>query len=112
MTASGSGQARGKGQAEAEALFARFGGEKRFEQVLARFGIDAVAIVPHSQTMFAIEYFAFEPQLWLRLRLHGVQGIADQVDQDLLKAGLVDPHLHILEVAMQLQMGVFHASAE
>ncbi|MNN63700.1 hypothetical protein D3C81_1790940 [compost metagenome] len=100
VTAGGGGEAGGKGQAQAQALFAGFGGEKRFEQVLARFGVDAVAVVTHAQAVFAIERFAFEPQLGLRLRLHGVEGVADQVDQNLLQAGLVDLHLHIGEVAV------------
>ncbi|MCY1425543.1 hypothetical protein D9M71_413320 [compost metagenome] len=68
--------------------------------MLARFGVDAVAVVTHPQAVFAIERFAFEPQLGLRLRLHGVEGVADQVDQNLLQAGLVDLHLHIGEVAV------------
>ncbi|MCY1173908.1 hypothetical protein D9M73_140890 [compost metagenome] len=96
----GGGKARRQGQAQAQALFAGFGGEEGFEQVLARFGVDAVAVVTHAQPVFAIESFAFEPQLGLRLRLHGIEGVADQVDQNLLQAGLVDLHLHIGEVAV------------
>jgi hypothetical protein len=35
---------------------------------------------------------------------HGVEGVADQVDQDLLQAGLVDGQLLVVELAVQLQM--------
>ena len=36
--------------------------------------------------------WAFQPQLRHRLCLHGIEGVADQVDQDLLQARLVDLH--------------------
>jgi hypothetical protein len=47
----GGGQAGGQGQAQAQAMLAGFGGEERFEQVLARFGVDAVAVVAHLQAV-------------------------------------------------------------
>jgi hypothetical protein len=62
VPAGGGGQARGQGQAKAQALFAGFGGEERFEQMLARFGVDAMAVVANSQAVFAIECFTFEPE--------------------------------------------------
>lgn len=38
------------------------------------------------------------------MRGHGVKGIPDQVDQNLLQAGLVDGQLLVLELVVQLQM--------
>ena len=60
-TAGSGREACGKGQAQAQALFAGLGGKKGFEQMLACFGIDAVAIVTHQQAVFAIAALAFQP---------------------------------------------------
>ncbi len=80
--------------------------------MLARFKIDAVAVVAHPQAVLALAEFALQPQLRLRLGLHGIQGIADQVDQDLLQAGLVDLQGLLGEVAVQLQGQGFEARIE
>ncbi|MNT98677.1 hypothetical protein D3C72_2413180 [compost metagenome] len=59
----GGGEAGGKGQAQAQAMLSRLGGEKRFEQVFAGFIIDAMAIVAHPQAILVALPLAFEPQL-------------------------------------------------
>ena len=46
------------------------------------------------------------------MRLHGVEGVADQVDQNLFEAGLVDVQLHINELPVQLQCRIFQARTE
>ena len=89
----GGGKGSRQGQAQAQAMLARFGGKEGFEQVLARFGVNAVAVVAHLQTVLVALQLAFQPQLRLRLRGHRVKGVADQVDQNLLQAGLVDGQL-------------------
>ncbi|MNE19068.1 hypothetical protein D3C80_1121360 [compost metagenome] len=93
-------------------MLSRFGGEKRFEQVLARFVIDAVTVVAHPQAVFVAQQLAFQPQLRHGLRGHGIEGVADQVDQDLLQAGLVDSQLLVFVVAVQLQMAAGDAVAQ
>lgn len=57
----GGGKARRQGQAQAQAMLARFGGKERFEQVLARFGVDTVAVVAHLQTVLVTLQLAFQP---------------------------------------------------
>src|SRR3990167_7420892 len=90
IAAGGGGEAGRQGQAEAEALFAGLGGEEGFEQVAAQFRGDARAVVAHLQAVAGAAGRAAEPEVALGLRAHGVQGVADQVDQDLFQAGLVD----------------------
>ncbi|MNN12428.1 hypothetical protein D3C81_1254200 [compost metagenome] len=93
-------------------MFAGFGGEEGFEQVLAGLGIDTVAVVAHLQTVLVALQFALKPQLGQWLGSHGVEGVADQVDQNLLQARLVDGQLLVVELAVQLQVAASDAVAQ
>src|SRR3990167_1479277 len=89
-TGGGRGQAGGQGQAEAQAFFAGFGGEEGFEQMHPRRRRDARAVVAHIEQVARALVAAVEPELAILLLTHGVEGVGDQVDQNLLQADLVD----------------------
>ncbi|BCD89499.1 hypothetical protein PSm6_59060 [Pseudomonas solani] len=108
----GGGEAGGQGEAKAQAVFAGLGGEEGFEQVLAHGRGDAGAVVAHAEDVGAVLVVAVEPELAVGLPAHGVKGVGDEVDQDLLQAGLVDGQAGIGEGAVQGQRGVFQARVE
>src|SRR3990167_4538893 len=84
------GGGRGQGQAEAQAFFAGFGGEEGFEQMHPRVRRDARTVVAHGEQVARPLVAAVEPELAILLLTHGVEGVGDQVDQNLLQADLVD----------------------
>src|SRR3989338_2509606 len=91
-TAGRGGQAGGQGQGAAQAVLAGLGGEEGFEQVDPGVRRDARAVVPHLQAVPCVGALgpAVQPELAVGLAGQGIQGVDDQVDQDLLQAGLVD----------------------
>ena len=80
--------------------------------MLARFGVDAMTVVAYAQAVAAFEDIALQPQHRQRLRLHGVQRVADQVDQNLLQTRLIDRKLNVIEDLMQLQRAVLQTSGQ
>ncbi|SVJ72947.1 Uncharacterised protein [Klebsiella pneumoniae] len=82
-------------------MFAGLGGEEGFEQVDARRRRDTGAVVAHAQDVALLLAPAFQPELAVGLPAHGVEGVGQQVDQDLFQAGLVDAQAHVVEMPVQ-----------
>ena len=72
---------------------ARLGGEERFEQVLARFS-RCRGRCRNRQPITTLGDFAVQPQFGQRLGLRMSRCVADQVDEELLQAGLIDLQRH------------------